>query len=204
MVHVGAGWALARLRRGRFGSLPLDPLLRWLALDGYGFHDAFFHHDRVVRSQRVPRPIRRLDPAAGRVFDQGVGRALWFVDTADPARVARSAGSFEERRRADVWSGVGLAAAYAGGLEPDGLEHLASLAGPFRSQLAQGVAFAATARLRAGNLVPHTESACSIVCGVGAAGAAAVTERALIATGGGSTVRDYERWRTAISAAFSG
>src|SRR5712691_342319 len=195
MIHVGSGWALARLRRRPWGRLPLDPLLRWLALDGYGFHDAFFHPDRVVRGRRVPRC---LDAEAARVFDQGVGRALWFVDTGDPERVARSAGSFEERRRADVWSGVGLAAAYAGGLEPEGLEQLASLAGPFRPQLAQGVAFAATARLRAANLVPHTESACAIVCGVDAAGAAAVTDNALAATGGGSTAADYERWRTAI------
>jgi enediyne biosynthesis protein E3 len=201
MIHVGAGWALARLRRRPWGRLPLDPLLRWLALDGYGFHDAFFHPDRVVRKGRAPR---RLDAAAGRVFDQGVGRALWFVDAADPERVAQSAGSFEERRRADIWSGVGLAAAYAGGLEPSGLERLVSLAAAYRPHLAQGVAFAATARLRAGNLVPHTERACSIVCGLDAAQAAAVTKEALAATGGGSTAADYERWRTAIRDGLAG
>jgi enediyne biosynthesis protein E3 len=201
MVHVGAGWALARLRRRPWGRLPLDPLLRWLALDGYGFHDAFFHPDRVVRRRRVPR---RLDAEGGRVFDQGVGRALWFVDAADPERIARSAGAFEERRRADIWSGVGLAAAYAGGLEPRGLERLVSLAGTHLPHLAQGVAFAATARLRAGNVVPHTERACSIVCGIDAAHAAAVTGGALAATRGGASAADYERWRTAIRNGLAG
>jgi len=47
MVHVGAGWAAARVpwvrqnlsrRLARF-----DPLLRWLVADGYGFHEGYFH-----------------------------------------------------------------------------------------------------------------------------------------------------------------
>src|SRR5262249_17981382 len=38
LIHVGAGWALALLRR-RIGRplACLDPVLRWLAVDGYGF-----------------------------------------------------------------------------------------------------------------------------------------------------------------------
>src|SRR5260370_26167355 len=39
MAYVGAGWALARTTprlAWRLGSL--DPLLRWLMFDGYGFH----------------------------------------------------------------------------------------------------------------------------------------------------------------------
>jgi hypothetical protein len=42
LLHVGIGWALARTGRvegSRFWSL--DPLLRWLAIDGAGFHDGF-------------------------------------------------------------------------------------------------------------------------------------------------------------------
>src|ERR1041385_5055218 len=37
MMHVGLGWALARLRRGVTPYLvQLDPLLGWLVVDGYG------------------------------------------------------------------------------------------------------------------------------------------------------------------------
>ena len=44
MVHVGVGWALARLGRGVEAALRrLDPLLGWLAVDGYGFHEGYFH-----------------------------------------------------------------------------------------------------------------------------------------------------------------
>src|SRR5205823_13024862 len=43
MVHVGRGWALARLHRRVERPLArMDPLLGWLALDGYGFHEGYF------------------------------------------------------------------------------------------------------------------------------------------------------------------
>jgi enediyne biosynthesis protein E3 len=199
MAHVGAGWALARLRCRPWGGLPLDPLLRWLALDGYGFHEAFFHPRRTVRAGRRPRRLRGYEL---RAFDQGVGRALWFVDGADPDRIAATVATFARERRADLWSGVGLAAAYAGAVSHDGLRRLAELACPFAAHAAQGAAFAASARLRAGNLVPHTESACTVLCGVGAAAAAAVTDRALGAVEGGGTAEDYEGWRTEIRKAL--
>jgi hypothetical protein len=43
MAHVGAGWALARTSpylAWRLGSF--DPLLQWLATDGYGFTPGIF------------------------------------------------------------------------------------------------------------------------------------------------------------------
>ena len=197
MVHVGAGWALARLRRRPWAGLPLDPLLRWLALDGYGFHEAFFHPRRVVREQRRPRRLRGYEP---RGFDQGVGRALWFVDAADPERIAASIAAFQQDRRPDLWSGVGLAATYAGAAADEALLRLAELGSVHRVQLAQGAAFAAKARLRAGNLVPHVERACAVLTGVGAGEAAAATDRALAAAGPAGSAGDYERWRVAVGA----
>ena len=194
MAHVGAGWALARLRRRPSRRLGLDPLLRWLAFDGYGFHEAFFHPQRAVREGRRPRRLRGYEL---RVFDQGLGRALWFVETADPNRIAATVDSFAPERRADVWSGVGLAATYAGAIDEDGLKRLAELARPFRAHLAQGAAFAAKARLRAGNPVPHVERACAVLCAAGAEEAAAVTDGALASAAG-----SYERWRAEIRAAF--
>jgi len=198
MAHVGAGWALARLRRRPWGGLPLDPLLRWLALDGYGFHQAFFRPGRYVRSHLEPAGL----PAGGaRIFDQGVGRALWFVEGADPDRIARTIESFPAGRRPDLWSGAGLAATYAGAVTPAELERLRALAEPFELQLAQGAAFAAAARLHAGNVVPHTEEATRVLCGLDVEAVAAVTDRAR-AQAAGDTAADYERWRTAIRSAL--
>ena len=82
MVHVGAGWALARLPGGfRRAWLTFDPLLRWLAYDGYGFHEGYFH--RARRVTRGERPAT-LTGYARRAFDQGLGRSLWFCEGADP------------------------------------------------------------------------------------------------------------------------
>jgi hypothetical protein len=47
MAHVGIGWAIARLpwlrRRIEQPLNRLDSLLRWLAVDGYGFHEGYFY-----------------------------------------------------------------------------------------------------------------------------------------------------------------
>ena len=63
MMHVGAGWALARLpaRWNRF-LMKFDPLLRWLVLDGYGFHEGYFHWPKYVNRHASP-PRNDVDHA---------------------------------------------------------------------------------------------------------------------------------------------
>jgi hypothetical protein len=178
IVHVGAGWVMARLPVSpeRYLARLADPLLRWLALDGYGFHEGFFHWPRSVTRQQVPR---RLHGYARRGFDQGLGRSLWFVEGADVERLPRTIGAFPASRQPDLWGGLGLACAYAGGRTPAEVEALLAAAGPHAPSFAQGVAFAAKARQRAGNLTPQTELACRVVWGVPAAEAGAVCDEAL-------------------------
>src|SRR3954452_8425007 len=173
MIHVGAGWALARLHRRPAAIGPLDPLLGWLALDGYGFHQGYF---RPARHLRAGERQRGFTGYAARAFDQGLGRSLWFVEAAQPAQISFTVVDFPERRRPDLWSGVALAAAYAGGATPDALELLASEVGPHAAHLAQGAAFAAAARHHAGNPAAHTELACRVLAGVSAREAAALTD----------------------------
>jgi enediyne biosynthesis protein E3 len=178
IIHVGAGWVMARLPLSpeRFLARLEDPLLRWLALDGYGFHEGYFHWPRSVERQEVPRGLRGYHR---RGFDQGLGRSLWFVDGADVRRLPRTIGAFPAARKADLWSGLGLACGYAGGRTRAEVEELRAAAGPHLPHLAQGVAFAAQARERAGILTPHTELAAEAICGVSAAEAAAVTVESL-------------------------
>ncbi|MDG4793445.1 DUF1702 family protein [Micromonospora sp. WMMD1082] len=208
MVYVGVGWAMARLPRFRWHTLHApDPLLRWLMLDGYGFHQAYFHTRRYVHEQfrsprlaaRVPGPAWHVD----QVIDQGIGRACWFVGGADPARVAALLDAFPEARRADLYSGAGLAATYAGGVDRSELQTFARAAGPYRGWVAQGAAFAAAARLRAGLVVPHNELATQVLCGTDVATAAAATDTAregLTENG----VPAYAQWRERITEMFSG
>jgi hypothetical protein len=203
MVHVGAGWCYARLPWLRFrvnaaiGSL--DPLLRWLAVDGFGFHEGYFAWNRVGERKQVPQGVSGY---ARRVFDQGLGRSLWFVHCADPLRVSTSIQQFHESRRGDLWSGIGLACAYAGGYTGTDLDELRVAARMYGAELAQGAAFGAKARLRAGNLVSHTDHACEIFCGTSAREAAAVTDTALKELPLHGPEPAFEIWRRRIQHEF--
>ena len=196
MAHVGAGWALARVPwRLRHGLSLMDPLLRWLALDGYGFHEGYFHWRRSYEERRVPSRIRGY---GRRAFDQGLGRALWFVEAATGDAVAGRIASFPMERHEDLWSGIGLAATYAGGASADTLAQLKQAAGEHSRTMAQGAAFAATARERAGNTTGDTELACQELCGVTAAEAAAAVNAAAESLPEDVDGNAFDAWRTRV------
>lgn len=202
MLHVGAGWAWARLPFGLSHRIKrLDPLLRWLAFDGYGFHQGYFHWRQAIDNHVQPR---RIEGYGRNAFDQGLGRSVWFAKGADPRRVADCLRSFPLARQGDLWSGVGLASSYAGGVAASELTTLYQLAGEFRPLLAQGSAFAAKARQRAGNPAPHTEMAARIFCHCDAATAAAVTDTALLNLPADGDLPAYELWRQRIQQQFQG
>lgn len=196
MMHVGLGWALARLRRDVTPHLArLDPLLRWLVVDGYGFHEGYFDWPRYVERRAIPT---RLDGYERHVFDQGLGRSIWFVKGADVAAVASAIGAFPFARRDDLWSGAGLACAYAGGCSRAAIESLRAVANGHLPALAQGVAFAAKTRQRAANLNSHTETACRVICGHSAEEVAAITDAALEDLHEEGGLPAYEEWRRRI------
>ncbi|MBJ6763936.1 DUF1702 family protein [Myxococcaceae bacterium JPH2] len=202
MVHVGAGWAWARLHRdARRARAAMDPLLGWLGVDGYGFHQGYFHPQQFI--ERRARP--GLGGYADRAFDQGLGRSLWFVEGAHVERVVSRIWSFPTSRRADLWAGVGLACTYAGGVEREALGVLRDAADDHLPALRQGVVFAARARERAGNPVPHVTWACEVLCGRGFSETAALAESALEACGpeDSEDAPRFERWRQNIQRAVA-
>jgi hypothetical protein len=181
MVHIGAGWALARLRLRPRGRLPaLDPSLRWLALDGYGFHEGFFHTRDYVTARRISR---RLSGYEFRAFDQGLGRSLWFVEGGDVERAATTIGSFPHARRPDLWSGLALACTYTAVASRRELEELRRLGAEYCPQLAQGAAFAIVQRHLAGNATGHTRTAAAVLCGAGIEDVAETVAGTLAGTG---------------------
>lgn len=200
--HVGYGWVLACLPWGyRFPERylsNLDPLLRWLVIDGLGFHEGYFHGKKWLppSSRRVP-----WKGYVARAFDQGLGRSLWFVGGADVTQIAKTVASFPVARRADLWSGVGLACSYAGSPSVSDLEYLIAAAECHSVDLGQGVVFGAEARELAGIQTDHTELACQVVCGLSASEAAKLTyvakQKPLVDCNESPA---YEKWRANIRA----
>ncbi|HEX3530745.1 MAG TPA: DUF1702 family protein [Thermoanaerobaculia bacterium] len=202
MLHAGAGWALAfPLLSGRALLARLDPLLGAIALDGYGFYRAYFFPRRTIDRSRLPRWI---SAAAGRSFDVGVGRRLWFLDAddADMERVLTLAARFPADRRADLWTGLGEACSFGGGRDAGTVAVLRQAAGPFLPAFAQGVAFAAEVRDRGGFPAQHTELACRTVWERSAeATAAIVRDTGLGLPGTGPDA--FEAWRQRIRGRFT-
>ena len=201
MMHVGFGWALARLRRSVTPYLArLDPVLGWLVVDGYGFHEGYFSWRTYTEGRELPA---RLENYERRVFDQGLGRSIWFVKGADIAAVASAINTFPATRRDDLWSGVGLACAYAGGCGRVAMESLRVVADKHVPALAQGVAFAAKTRQRAANLNSHTETVCRLIWGHSAEATAAITDTALEDLHAEGELPAYEVWRRRIQNKFA-
>lgn len=200
-IYVGVGLALARLRQRPEPYLKrLDPVLSWVIVDGYGFHEGFFARKRYIEQCTIPT---HLSPYARRLFDQGLGRAIWFSSGARVDLVAATIGTFQQPRQLDVWSGVGLACAYGGGTDRASLEALRTAAGPYRAQLARGAAVAAWGRQQAGNLVPHTEMACQVfgnVSGKAAAHTADIARNNIPST---DAEPAHEIWRQRTQATFA-
>ncbi|HEX6521314.1 MAG TPA: DUF1702 family protein [Streptosporangiaceae bacterium] len=210
MVYVGVGWAMARLPRFRWAKATAaltDPVLRWLALDGYGFHQAYFHTEKYVHRQYqepgFPWPTEGPAWYADRAIDQGIGRATWFVCGSDPNRVADTFDAFPAARRADLYSGAGLAATYAGAVDETELRIFLQRGNAYLPQIAQAGAFAATARVRAGLVTEHTELAARVICGTTPENAARICDESLQELPGDGEVPAFEVWRQRVASSLT-
>lgn len=192
-IYVGVGLALARLHRSPERFFPrLDPLLCWVVVDGYGFHEGFFAWKRTVVKKVVPS---HFSSYALRLFDQGLGRCLWFASGALVDRVAALISSFPQERQSDLWSGVGLASSFAGGAERRELEMLKEIAAPYRLQLARGAAVAAQGHMDARYRSAHTDLACEVYSGLSSAQAVQILAEARKDLPMHETTPAYEIWR---------
>lgn len=201
-MHVGFGMALARLGRPFNSSMSgMDPLLKWLLVDGYGFHQGYCRFETFIERQRKPRPIRS-DSFGSAVFDQGLGRSLWFTVRGNPVNIKDRIGTFDQERRADLWSGVGLACAHAGRPDTDTLRQLKFLAGRHQPHLALGAVLAATIREQASWNADHTEEACSILCDLSSQDAAKLGSVSRQRIPDDSKGPAYGEWRNLIVSNF--
>jgi hypothetical protein len=200
LAHVGAGWALARVPWRRKPILaPLDPIHRWLAIDGLGFHDTYFYHRRVLTGWR-----RERSGYAAHAYDQGVGRALWFVSGGSVSDATRLILALASDRQSDLWSGLGLAMAYAGQVAGDDIIRAVKSAGENAPSYAQGVAFACEARALARYIPGHTDAVARAVWNRDASEIAGLVREARDHLPRVETnPPQYQTWRENVALAFS-
>jgi enediyne biosynthesis protein E2 len=86
---------------------------------------------------------------------------MWWVYGADPESIARAISRFPSHRRAEMWTGIGTAVAYAGAGVAENAVQLCALAGAYRLDLLSGIPFAAHMRHKGGNTAEWTERVCS-------------------------------------------
>ena len=177
MVHIGVGEALALFHRKPepFIARMEDRVICWLVMEGYGFNKGFFAGRRYIDEQSIPT---YLSPYGCRIFDQGLGRSIWFLAGANVERIAATIAAFPFARQADLWVGIGVACTYVGGVDRATVEALEKASGPYKPYMAMGAAFVAKGRQLAGNPVPHTGLVCDVFWGLTADQAAAITTTA--------------------------
>ena len=209
LTYIGIGFAMARLPRPLWRKVlpdltgsPYHPTMSWLAVDGYGFDRAYFETRRWVDEQRL-LPAYPWEGDADyfpRAVDQGIGRALWFIHGAGVPAVAAAVGRFARHRQADLWSGVGLAATFAGGSDAEGLAALRHAAGEHRDHLAQGAVFAAKARSYSGFVPEHSEVAAATLADLSVEAAAVLADDVAVGPREAGSVPAYEAWRERVRA----
>lgn len=199
LTHVGVGWALARLPFARRRLMRrLDPTISPLAFDGWGFHDGYFHSDALAAGRLS------IGGEAGRIYDQGLGRSLWFSCGADSTRIGVAVASLGEERHPDLWAGIGLACVYAGGSDAPGVDALGRLSGAHIRWLRQGAAFAIGARARAGPVPAEAEATARQICGADAEALTAIVAESLAGAQRNSArqPRLYQEWRRRVADAI--
>lgn len=210
LAYIGIGFAMARLPRvlwrGVLPDLPesaFHPVMSWLAVDGYAFDRAYFDTKRWIDRRYVP-PAYPWQDRPGyfhRAVDQGIGRALWFIHGGRPEATVAAVREFAEHRHADLFSGVGLAAAFAGGCDPGEFATLRDAVGQYAPEAALGVVFAVKARTYAGTVPEHTKQAAAELVGSSIEDIVTIADR----TGANLPSDDeqpaYELWRQRIRAA---
>lgn len=212
LAYIGIGFAMARLPRPLWKKVLPDlrdsryfPTMSWLAVDGYGFDLAYFHTERYVDAQQVPDsyPWDGHPEYFARAVDQGIGRALWFIHGADTGKVTAAVSRFAVHRRADLWSGVGLAATFAGGGRAEDLAAMSLAAGEYRSELALGSIFAVKARTYAGYVPDHTVDSVAELAGLSIGEATELADSTEVLGPISGDQPRYELWRQEIRSYFT-
>jgi len=159
-VYVGLGWAIAKLNLPFLDTLKgFDEKMYFRIADGCGYYDGSFRKRQTVLSQQLPG---YLPAEALPIYDQGVGRSIWYTAKTDILKIQSMIETFPVNRQPGLWRGIGIAVAYVGGCTESELKTLWQGAGINGNQLAIGAALAAKSRMQAHTITGDTER-CSLL-----------------------------------------
>jgi hypothetical protein len=159
-LYTGLGWALAKNGQSPYLISPSNTLAKAKILDGYGYYYGLFRGRMVVRSQQIPELICAESLP---FFDAGLGRALWYQSKGEYPRLTELLNLFPESRKPALWSGIGLASCFVGGLTKNEITELVSLSGTYNSNFKHGVRAAIESREKSGILTDSEKNFASIL-----------------------------------------
>lgn len=134
LCAIGVGWASARLGRSLTWLPPgLEQQYRSSVVDGYGFHQGFFHSHRF---EGRGFPLSKSELSAS--YDVGLGRALWFVYLGRVKAIVSVIDRMPPGRRMELWRGIGAACAFTGSTEYAAAQ-LAVAAAELKSHFCSGI-----------------------------------------------------------------
>jgi len=147
-VHIGIGWALAELSLRPDAYLSqFTGVMQGRVLDGFGYYSGLFRRRRCIQAMDIPEGIPAQLLTA---FDQGLGRAMWYISKGEIEPLMNMVGPFPKERKAGIWRGIGVAATYVGGLDDVGFERLDLMARSSSPDFVVGVLLSAAGRITAG------------------------------------------------------
>lgn len=153
-VYVGLGWAIAKLNLSFLTAVKkIDAQFYFRIADGCGYYDGSFKRRQTVINKQLPA---YLPAAAMPMYDQGIGRSIWYTEKTDIHKICSTIETFAANRHANLWRGVGIAVAYVGGCDDEDLKTLLQYANANSFQLACGAALAARSRTIANTMTADT------------------------------------------------
>lgn len=178
-LFLGRGMAIGLIKpRCQFCQDVQDNMFSWLTIDGMGFAQAFLHHLHKLGKNSGSLPLHDCDIHTHQsIFDQGVGRFLWFNHGHDLPALVSIVHKQEKHRQADLWSGIGVASTFLGAADKENIQYLQQEAGMFAADLAVGASIACRVRLADGSRMPHLNDIIETLCGVNAQECAELSEQ---------------------------
>lgn len=164
-ITIGFGWSFAALNIpfGYYNSIIEDNYLFPMILDGYGYYCALFKARRTLRNKEIPLEFDKCQLCA---FDNGVGRRIWYTTKGNSDDIDTLISSFPIERQENLWSGVGMACMYVGGIDKSIVKELISKADKHHMDFIVGIVTSSIYNIISGRNIQETVDICWDLCNV--------------------------------------